>query len=312
MCTAVGDNQKYSMFGRTLDAERSYGERLVITPRRFPISFLNEGKMYEHFAMLGVARVEENQPLYFDGLNERGLCAAALRFPNYAVYHKRSLDKYNVASFELIPWILCRCETVEEAKALLSDTNVTDESFSDELAATPLHWMIFDGKYSITVESTDNGLKVYDNEYGVLTNAPSYPEQVRKVADRLRRAPARQTGIGETSVELPGDMSSSARFVRAAYTEFHTLPSESRLGAVSRFFHIMDTVSQANGVALGENGKPIRTIYTSCVDRERLIYYFTTYDCRRIRGVRLKNAYLDLDELAEFPMEREEWVHFLN
>jgi choloylglycine hydrolase len=37
--------------------------------------------------MIGTAIVADDYPLYFDAVNEDGLCAAGLNFPGNAVYH---------------------------------------------------------------------------------------------------------------------------------------------------------------------------------------------------------------------------------
>ena len=42
MCTAVTYKTKDFYFGRTLDYEFSYGEKLTIVPRKFPLKFLNK------------------------------------------------------------------------------------------------------------------------------------------------------------------------------------------------------------------------------------------------------------------------------
>jgi choloylglycine hydrolase len=44
--------------------------------------------MFDHYAMVGVATVIDNYPLYYDAANEHGLCIAGLNFPGNACYHK--------------------------------------------------------------------------------------------------------------------------------------------------------------------------------------------------------------------------------
>lgn len=297
MCTAVNDLSKIHLFGRTLDLEYTLNEQVVITPRRFVLDFMHEEKCFEHYAIIGAAHISGGMPLYYDGMNEMGLCASALRLPALAVYHEKRDNCRNLASFELIPWVLSRFDSAEAAKMALETVNITPESFSDALSSTPLHWIIADNKCSFVVESVEDGLKIYDNPCGVLTNAPDFPTQCRVLEEQ-----------GEP---LMGDLSSSARFARAVNALRYTLPTDKRSYAISRFFHIMGTVNQPAGLFRGDERR-LRTVYTACMDTEEMVYYFTTYDCRKIRGVRLKNAYFDLDSLTAFPMKREEWVHFLN
>lgn len=300
MCTAINENKIFHLFGRTLDLEYSYNENVVICPRRFQFQFIHEGKIYEHYAIIGTAHIADGIPLYYDGMNEKGLCVAALRFSELAYYHEKKPEGRNLASFELIPWILCNCESTTEAQKLLKEINVTPESFSEKLPSTPLHWLIGDKERSIVVESVREDFKIYNAPHGVLTNAPDFPTQCRILEKH-----------GDGGEPILGDLSSTSRFIRAVHAKTYTIPTEERTPAISRFFHLMSTVTQPHGLFRADE-KQLRTVYTSCMDTERLTYYFTTYDCRKIRGVRMKNAHLDLDTITEFPMKRKEWIHFLN
>ena len=119
MCTAVTLKTKDFYFGRTLDYEHSYSEEVTVTPRNFPLFFRHMGTRNTHYALIGMAHVLEDYPLYFDALNEKGLAMAGLNFVGYAHYRACSEGKDNIASFELIPWILSQCASVKEARNLL-------------------------------------------------------------------------------------------------------------------------------------------------------------------------------------------------
>ena len=270
---------------------------MVIAPRRFIFNFLHEERAYEHYAIIGAAHISGGAPLYYDGMNEKGLCAAALRLPAITVYHEKKQDKCNLASFELIPWMLCNFDSAEQAKKAISRVNITPESFSGMLSTTPLHWIVADSEQSFVIESVEEGLKIYDAPLGVLTNAPDFPTQCKTLEE-----------CGEPRL---GDLSSSSRFIRAVNAKTYTIPAEKKTQSVSRFFHLMSTVNQPHGLFRADE-RQLRTVYTSCMDAETLTYYFTTYDCRKIRAVRMKNAHLDLDTTTAFPMKRKEWIHFLN
>lgn len=297
MCTAINMTEKPHLFGRTLDLEYSLDEQVVITPRRFVFDFVHAGKIHEHYALLGAAHISGGTPLYYDGMNEKGLCAAALRLPAVTVYHEKKSKARNLASFELIPYVLCNFASAAEAKSALKSANITPESFSGELSATSLHWLIGDAKESFVVESTKDGLQIYDNAHGALTNAPDFPTMC--------------AAFEKSGEPLLGDLSSVSRFARIINAKSNTLPHEKKSDSVTRFFHILGTVNQPAGLYRSDE-RQLRTVYTSCMDTSKLTYYFTTYDCRKIRAVKMKNAYLDLDSLSSFPMQRKEWVHYLN
>ena len=320
MCTAIRDRH---LFGRTLDLECSYGEQIVVTPRAVPFDFLYEPPRARHLAMIGTAHIATGRPLYYDAVNESGLCVAALNFPACAAYHPPRAGAHNLASFEFIPWLLGQCQTLDEAKRLLRDTVITPDQAADDLPATPLHWMIADASGAVTVESVGDGLNIYDNSVDVLTNSPDFAYHMTHLCDfsHLDSAPPQNTlcptvdlprySRGMGAMGLPGDASSASRFVRAVFTQHHTLPETDEISAVSRFFHVMDTVACPRGFALTDSGRPIYTVYTSCADTARGIYYFTTYANRRIRAVRLRDADLDAAALTCFSMDDAQDVAFL-
>lgn len=325
MCTAVSIKDKLHLFGRTLDLEYSFGEEVVITPENFPLFFRFEKGFSSHSALLGTAHIADGFPLYYDAANESGLAIAALNFPGNAVYLPYREGMHNIASYELIPWLLCSCDSLSAALELLKNTNVTPDSFRRDMPATPLHWLISDSQSSATVEPTSDGLKIYENPFGVLTNSPDFPYHFTHLTDfmQLGSKPPQNSifpscnltpySRGMGAMGLPGDLSSSSRFVRAVFAKNKTYSAgDSMLEEVSRFFHVMDTVCQPRGCAVTEDGKPIYTVYTSCIDTENLVYYFTTYGCRRIRAVNLDSAVLESSSLISFPMNTNEDVLNIN
>lgn len=80
MCTAAIYKTKDFYFGRNLDYEVSYGESVAVTPRKYKFVFTEEGECAEHYAMIGMAHVSGGYPLYYDAVNEKGLCMAGLNF----------------------------------------------------------------------------------------------------------------------------------------------------------------------------------------------------------------------------------------
>ena len=323
MCTAISDNGCCHLFGRTLDIECSYGEMAVVTPRNFRLAFLHEGAVARHLSIMGIACIRQNVPLYYDAVNEAGLAAAGLNFPSNAVYRAPEEGVHNVASFELIPWVLSQCETLEAAIKLLKKTNITSDCFSPDMPATPLHWLIADKSGAVTVESVAGGLKIYENSFGVLTNNPPFPYHQTSIANfmHLDSRPAQNNlcpsldlapySRGMGAMGLPGDLSSPSRFVRAVFAKNHTAPASVEQDAVSRFFHLMDTVSVPCGCVKTQEGKSVLTVYTSCASTGTFTYYFTTYRNRRIRAVCPNDAQREASDLLLFSMQDSEDMLYL-
>ena len=86
MCTAAVYKTKDFYFGRNLDYDFPYGEEVTITPRNYPFSFRFLGERKQHYAMIGMAHVADDYPLYYDAINEKGLGMAGLNFVGNAVY----------------------------------------------------------------------------------------------------------------------------------------------------------------------------------------------------------------------------------
>ena len=199
MCTAVSLLSGDFYFGRNLDYEFSYGDEVTVTPRGYTFPMRGHAPLRTRYAIIGMAYVQGDYPLYYDAINEKGLGVAGLNFVGNAVYFPAQAERDNVTQFELIPWLLGQCATLCEARELLGRINLLNEPFSPELPLAQLHWLIADQTGSITVESTADGLHVYDNPVGVLTNNPPFPMQLFQLNNYMALSP----GISEEHVR-PG------------------------------------------------------------------------------------------------------------
>ena len=323
MCTAATYHTKDYYFGRNLDLEHGYQETVTITPRNYVFHFRRLPPMEQHYAMIGMAMVSCGYPLYYDATNEYGLSAAALNFPHSAKYMPEKSLKDNVTPFELIPWLLGSCKTTAEAEEMLRGANLVDIPFSREHPLTPLHWMVADRERAITVEPTDAGIQIYENPVGVLTNEPPFPYHMTNLQNYLhvtsdeavnRLAPwlplkAYSRGMG--GMGLPGDLSSASRFVKATFTKLNSVSKDAESASISQLFHILGSVTQQQGcVKVGQLYE--KTIYTSCCNTTKGIYYYTTYENSQITGVRLYGADLDSDRLFSYRLVTGQQIRMEN
>ena len=360
MCTAVTFTAKDFYFGRTLDDTISRNEEVVITPRNYLFAFQHMGEMHNHYAIIGMACVEKTEdcvdgsrperenrweigrhnsggkepssagreyPLYYEAVNEKGLAMAGLNFVGNAFYQdfeEVMAGREYVAQFELIPWILGQCATVEEARRRLERLTVTGEAFAPGLLPAQLHWMLADKNEAVTIEAVQEGLRMYDNPAGVLTNNPPFPEQMFQLNNYMHisprepenlfcdRLPLKTYSRGMGALGLPGDLSSQSRFVRAVFTRMNAVAGSSEEENVSQFFHILGAVEQTKGCCrVGENDYEM-TIYTSCCNVERGIYYYTTYGNRQITAVDMRREKLDSVLLLRYPLVAGEQIKMQN
>ncbi len=324
MCTAAVYRTKDFYFGRTLDYGVSYDEEVAIMPRRCGIDFGGMGMLKRHYAMIGVAHVEKQYPMYYDAVNEKGLGMAGLNFTGNAVYKEKMRGKDNVPVYAFIPWILSQCATVEEARRLLKRMNLTKEPFCETIPPAQLHWLISDREESITVEAVEEGVLVYDNPVGVLTNNPPFPMQMFHLNNYMQLTPGPPTNrfsqslslqtycVGMGAIGLPGDVSSQSRFVRAAFVKMNSVSGDSEAESVSQFFHILGSVEQQRGCCIAKDGAYEVTLYTSCCNADTGMYYYTTYDNHQITAVSLHAEDLEGELLARYPLVRNEQIPVIN
>ena len=324
MCTAATYKMKDFYFGRTLDYEFSYGDEVTITPRNFEFKFREVDDIKSHYAIIGMAFVTEEYPLYYDAINEKGLAIAGLNFVGNAHYKEKQEGKDNVAQFELIPWILSQCSNVNEARNLIEKMNVLNTPFSDKLPLASLHWIISDSTQSITVESVIDGIKIYDNPVGVLTNNPPFDKQMFNLNNYMHlsnkspentfssKLDLKNYSRGMGAIGLPGDLSSQSRFVRTAFVKMNSVSGDGELESVSQFFHILNSVDQQRGCCNLGNDKYEITIYTSCCNATKGIYYYTTYDNHQITAVNMNKENLEWNKLIRYPLIKEEQIKLQN
>lgn len=351
MCTAISYN---GYAGRTLDLEYSFCEEVCVTPRGFAREYIFEGELASKYAMVGMAYMHLGIPLYYDAVSEAGLYMAALNFPAYARYLPRIEGKINLASAELIPYILGGARSLCEAREMLSNINITPDSISHDLPVTELHWHLTDGREALVIEPGINGLEISANPHLVLTNAPNFAYHATKITEFAHISPIESTQNGKNvhpysrgmgAIGLPGDFSSSSRFIRAAFlvknvTEYGMIypqiekkesgntnifsqiseklaksgnespqNTKSEKGKkLSAFFHITDSLSVPYGAVLTDEGRAVYTVYTSCADLSIREYYYTTYEHRAPRSVSLTSDRIFANEVLRFSLSRGEIV----
>ena len=320
MCTAATYRTDDFYMGRTLDYEFSYGEEITVMPRNFPLSFHHGGGTDRHYAIIGMAHVADGYPMFYDAVNEKGLGMAGLNFAASARYSEPEDGKQNVAQFEFIPWVLSQFASLEQARSAIEKINLVGTTYDSRYPAAKMHWIIADKSGAITVEPTEGGLKIYDNAPGVLTNEPPFDMQLFNLNNYMRLSPKQPENSfsdaldlgtysrGMGGLGLPGDLSSMSRFVRAAFTKLNSLSESGEAESVGQFFHILGSVEQVRGCCEVAQDKYEITIYTSCFNADKGVYYYTTYNNRRITAVDMHRENLDSDSLARYPMLDKEDV----
>lgn len=324
MCTALTMYTHNHYFGRNLDLEYSYQETVTITPRSYPFKFRRTDDLLQHYAMIGMAYIQEGYPLYYEATNECGLSMAGLNFPEFAHYAAEKPNMDNIAPFELIPWLLGQCANLSEVHEKLSSLSIAAIAFSEALPLSPLHWIIADQTGSITLEALADGIHIYDNTPGILTNNPPFDYHMLNLSNYMglsSQQPTNQlSSLGELhrysrgmgGLGLPGDLSSPSRFVRTAFLKANSVCGDSEAESVHQFFHILDSVAHVRGSVQVTPGKLEITVYSCCCNMEQGIYYYKTYENSRISAVSLHHANLNDSQLKCFPLLTAPDIAFQN
>ncbi|NME45121.1 choloylglycine hydrolase [Faecalicoccus pleomorphus] len=317
MCTSFTYVNQDFYFGRNLDLDCGFGEEVVITPRHYPFTFHHKETITNHYAMIGMATVIDNTPLYAEAVNEKGLGMAGLQFSQNAVYFPYKEDQDNIASFEIIPWILSQCETVHQAWQLLEHVNILDIAFKKSVPNSPLHWIIANKEQAIVVESVQEGLKVYENPIGVLTNNPpfdfhrlnltqylnltkSYPENRFDKSIDLK-----PYAVGMGALGLPGDASSVSRFVKTAFLKHNLYSDGTESDNVQQYFRVLQQVAMVKGTVMTDKDTMDHTLYSCCINATKGIYYYATYENAAIQKINMHDQDLNDTKLVQFALNRQ-------
>lgn len=324
MCTAITFKGNANYFGRNLDLEYSLDEKVIIVPRNYSIKFKYLENLDNHYSFIGTGIIKENFPLLYEATNECGLSIAGLNFPVNCKYFSLNKDKNNITSYELIPYILSKFDCVNQAENELLNINITNDNYSEDLLASPLHWMIADKDRAIVIEQTQNGLNIYNNEIGVLTNEPPFPFHLTNLTNYLHLSSNKQQNNLCENIEikpysrglgaygLPGDLSSSSRFIRAAFTKLNAATYNNENESISQFFNILSIVKQVSGCVKLNNNLLEKTVYSSCCNIDAGTYYYNTYNNNRINAINMHNENLNDERLIYYDMRTTEDIFLQN
>ena len=291
MCTAISINKYKHYFGRTLDLEYNYNEKIIIIPRNYNLLYRYNKSNNNHFAFFGIGIIENNYPLLYDGCNEKGLCIAGLNLPISTNYNSYLSNKINICSFEIIPYILSNCENCNQAKQLLSKINITNDSFNNHYTAAKLHYIINDGNNCFVLEIINKSIFIIDNPYGILTNEPCFKFHLENIKhyENIKNEISNNYK-GSQMLGLPGDNLSKSRFIKAYYSSKYFIFNENNINEI---FNIFNNVFEINGLSQISENNYYKTIYISIYNSVDKICYIKTYNCANIIKINLFDFNLD-------------------
>ena len=110
----------------------------------------------------------------------------------------------------------------------------------------------------------------------------------------------------------PNTISSVSRFVKATFTKLNSLSGDSESESISQFFHILGSVEQQKGLCDVGDGKYEYTIYSSCCNVDKGIYYYRTYEDSQITAIDMNKEDLNGEELIRYPIMKKQQIKYAN
>lgn len=312
MCTCINiftNNKNY--FGRNMDLDYSFNEKIIITPKNYLIKFKKEKSIKNHFAFIGIGTVIDNYPLYAEACNEKGVCIAGLNFPLNCKYYDFDKNKKNYAPYELVLLIMALCKNMKDIRKMLNNVNVYNKSFSTKVPLTPLHFMISYKGESIVIETLKDGIHIYDNVYNVLTNNPPFEFHKNNITNYLQLHIGTPINMinkdisftnysyGQGAFGLPGDYNSSSRFIKTYFVKNNILLNNDEYYNINQFFKCLESVLMPCGTVKASYGLEY-TRYTCCIDAKKIVYYYKTYNNSTIHFIDMKKENLNSSELITY------------
>ena len=322
-CTGISLTAADGSYIQARTIEWAYGvlkSEYVIIPRdeqlqSYTPTGANGIKFKARYGVVGLAVVEKE--FIAEGINEMGLSAGLFFFPRYGSYESyESIDNpRTLADLQVVQWMLTQCASIDEVKEAVKHVRIV----ALEKTAV-VHWRIGDptGR-QVVMEIVDGKVNFYDNEVGVLTNAPGYNWQITNLENyvNLRPGSAQSYKLGGVTLEpnggstamhgLPGDFTPPSRFVRAAFFR-NTAPQRATgVDTVLEAFHLLNNFDVPIAIENpAEHNLPSATQWTSAIDlSSRTVYYKTAYNST-IRSISLANIDFSKVKYASYPLDTEQ------
>lgn len=329
MCTALTLSTKDGkhLFGRSLDVTHSYNQKVQVIPRHFPwVNVATQQTHFAKYASIGMGVIIDNHPYLFDGMNEGGLAGAGLLFTSFAKFSPRIVPgKFCISSSDFLYWALSENSSLKELREALNTVILTSIPINPETPVSKLHWIFTDKTgESLVVESTEDGLHLYNNPVGVLTNDPPFDWQLTNLSQyvtincntpsprQMGELLVRPFGNGLGMCGLPGDGSSASRFIRTVFFKDAATEATNEKNGVTTFFNILSEVNVIKGSEVTADGFLNFTAYQSTMCQESLTYYYIDYENRRINAVKLTPQNMNSNYISTFPYLNTQDILYLN
>lgn len=341
MCTGIRlvAEDGSPVFGRTMEFGAEMLEfNLIVVPR---------GTAFEGITADGGAGMEWETDHAFiaaipykimaamEGVNEAGLQAGGFFFQPYEKAQYQAPDPAQISrtlsGWQLLTFLLAKAANVEDVRRLIAEVHVVN---SVPVPATPgwdfkpyVHYAINDETgASVVVEFLDGVPHIFDNPLGTITNQPEFPwhqENLKQYTDLpVDKMPPIDRSAGEEGptgldigkkANLPGEITSANRFVRAALFSQFALPFADGREGVQRALNILNNFDIPLGYKSYAHADgqiyPQYTQWTSVTDLSDRRLYFRTYFNPNLQMIGLDDVDLSREGIRLIPVSTEFSAH---
>lgn len=289
MCTSftIKSIDGHLFFGRTLDflydltdPQIPFAAQVRIEP--VGTTFHGQLEQWQSKYKIGGVAVKQTAA-YYDAINERGLCGelnALVESGAGQLSEIKSASLHPLMGEELVTYFVSQFASVADIRKHYQDFAIADVPFkafaSDPLFdRIPCHYTFTDTTGdSIVLEPVDHGkLKLFDS-VGALTNSPTYDWHLTNlrnyvhlnghnagnsvISPIVNKKPftAEQVGFGSGLLGMPGDYTSTSRFIRAVFLSHFADPFPSEQG-LNTLFNLFNSVFVPKGVEHLDANSPL-------------------------------------------------------
>jgi choloylglycine hydrolase len=309
------------MIGRTMEMGVDCQWKIAVVPRNMQFTSPAPGgkngltwkSKYGYVAVVGFGMDD----MVADGINEAGLSFGGLWYEPDTKYQEVGPGEEQRALAQTMSgaWILGNFSTVDELKQAVAGIKVFGYVVPALHMAPPAHGIIYDASGKCVVMEFGGGkVELYDNPWGILTNAPDFPWHINHLRQYIginnenpkpREMAGHKfvpTGHGAGMIGLPGDLTPPSRFVRLGVTTYFADQPENAEKALNLSQHIVNAFNIVSGMAVDRDsqGKVVAketTQWASFRDLKNKVFYYQTYENTDLRKVDLKK----LDFTSEKP-----------
>ena len=308
-----------AVYGRTMEFGFHLTSQAVVIPRKFGFTGTGPGGKPGKVWAAKYGAVGMNAfglPVLTDGMNEKGLAGGILYFPDYAGYADpaKADPASSMAPWEFLTWALTSFATVAEVKAAVAGVSIIDIKEPTLGITPPFHYTLHDASgASLVIEPVGGVLKVYDNPFGVMTNAPEFSWHLTNLKNFVKLSPVNAepltvggqeiTSFGQGSglLGIPGDPTPPSRLIRALGYAMSAKKLPSGIESVRVAEHILNNFDIPLGFiqpGAGDNSPLEYTQWSTVADLTNRRYYVKTYDDQTLRSIDLTSFDLDAKKVV--------------